>query len=38
MEIEIPLPKKDEQSKVGKMLYNLDNLITLHQRKLIKYK
>ncbi len=32
MEIEIPLPKKDEQSKVGKMLYNLDNLITLHQR------
>ncbi len=33
MEIEILLPKKDEQSKVGKMLYNLDNLITLHQRK-----
>lgn len=33
MEIDIPLPLKDEQTKVGKMLYNLDNLITLHQRE-----
>ena len=31
MEISIPLPSKDEQTKVGKMFYNLDNLITLHQ-------
>ena len=31
MEISIPLPIKDEQTKIGKMLYNLDNLITLHQ-------
>ena len=31
MEISIPLPSKDEQSRVGKLLYDLDNLITLHQ-------
>ena len=33
MEIDIPLPSKDEQAYIGKMLYSLDNLITLHQRK-----
>ncbi len=33
MEIEIPLPSKDEQSKIGELFKNLDNLITLHQRK-----
>ena len=33
MEISIPLPPMDEQTKVGKTLYNLDNLITLHQRE-----
>ena len=33
-EISIILPKsKDEQSKISKYLNNLDNLITLHQRK-----
>lgn len=29
----IPLPDMDEQIKIGKYLTNLDNLITLHQRK-----
>lgn len=33
MEIEIPLPSKDEQSKIGELFNNLDHLITLHQRK-----
>ena len=33
MEIEIPLPSKDEQSKIGELFENLDNLITLHQRE-----
>ena len=32
MEIEIPLPSKDEQSKIGELFKRLDNLITLHQR------
>ena len=27
-----------EQEKIGKLLLNLDNLITLHQRKLDKLK
>ena len=35
MEIEIPLPKKEEQEKIGQLFYRLDSLITLHQRKLI---
>ena len=30
---EIKYPKYEEQKKVGQHLYNLDNLITLHQRK-----
>lgn len=33
MEVEIPVPSLDEQSKVGQYLTSLDNLITLHQRK-----
>lgn len=35
MEIEIPLPEKQEQEKIGQLFYKLDSLITLHQRKLI---
>lgn len=34
MEVEIPVPSLDEQSKVGQYFSNLDKLITLHQRKL----
>lgn len=34
MEISVPLPTIEEQSKIGGFLNNLDNLITLHQRKL----
>lgn len=30
----IPIPHLDEQRKIGKLLTRLDNLITLHQRKL----
>ena len=30
---EVLLPHKDEQKKIGKYLSNIDNLITLHQRK-----
>ena len=33
MEIEIPLPTTEEQRLLGKYFDNLDNLITLHQRK-----
>ena len=33
MEIEIPLPSIREQQLLGKYFDNLDNLITLHQRK-----
>jgi len=33
MEVEIPVPSLDEQSKIGRYFANLDNLITLHQRK-----
>jgi type I restriction enzyme S subunit len=36
MDIEIMLPKLDEQIKLGKFFKQLDNLITLHQRKLEK--
>ena len=32
MEIQIPLPSLLEQKQVGKAFYDLDNLITLHQR------
>ena len=31
MEVEIPVPSLEEQSKVGRYFSNLDNLITLHQ-------
>lgn len=33
MEVSIPVPFLEEQSMVGKYFSNLDNLITLHQRK-----
>ena len=33
MEFKIPL--KNEQTEIGKLFYNLDNLITLHQRFII---
>ena len=33
---EIELPSVDEQQMIGKFFYKLDNLITLHQRKLEK--
>ena len=31
---EVLLPHKDEQKKIGKYLSSIDNLITLHQRKV----
>lgn len=31
--IEYSLPSKEEQRKIGKYMYSLDNLLTLHQRK-----
>ena len=34
----IPVPNKEEQRKIGSFISNLDNLITLHQRKLDKLK
>ena len=34
MEISVPLPNLDEQQKIGDYFCNLDDLITLHQRKL----
>lgn len=34
MEVKISVPSFDEQEKVGSYFSNLDNLITLHQRKL----
>ena len=34
MEIEVYIPTKVEQTIIGQFLYQLDNLITLHQRKL----
>lgn len=33
MDIEIQLPKNKEQESIGKLFYEIDNLITLHQRK-----
>ena len=38
MEVEIPVPSLEEQSKVGRYFSNLDNLITLHQRESGKLK
>ena len=38
MEVEIPVPILDEQSKLGQCFSNLDHLITLHQRKCDKLK
>ena len=35
---EIPIPKIEEQIKISRYLDNLDNLITLHQRKVDKLK
>ncbi|WP_373845572.1 restriction endonuclease subunit S, partial [Clostridium sp.] len=32
-ELEVKVPKLDEQSKIGLVFSNIDNLITLHQRK-----
>ena len=34
----IPYPKQEEQTKIGRIFKHLDNLITLHQRKLEKLK
>ena len=34
MEIEVPIPSMPEQEKIGTCFRNLDNLITLYQRKL----
>ena len=33
MDIEMPIPSIDEQKQIGEYFANLDNLITLHQRK-----
>lgn len=35
---DIPMPSRGEQNKIALCFYNLDNLITLHQRKLEKLK
>lgn len=37
-DLQISIPLEQEQSKIGEFLMNLDNLITLHQRKLEKLK
>ena len=37
MEVEVPIPEMAEQRQVGALFYQLDNIITLHQRKLIDY-
>ena len=34
-ELQILIPKKSEQEKIGQYVQHLDNLITLHQRKLL---
>ena len=36
MEIAVSLPSLDEQKMIGQYFSQLDNLITLHQRKLEK--
>ena len=33
-DFELPLPSQSEQKQIGSLLHGLDNLITLHQRKL----
>ena len=33
MEVEVPVPDKEEQALIGRFFVDLDNLITLHQRK-----
>ncbi len=33
MEIAVPLPRLDEQARIGSFFRDLDALITLHQRK-----
>ena len=38
MEMPIPYPSIEEQKKIGEYFANLDNLITLHQRKCEKLK
>lgn len=35
MEVEVPVPDMDEQRQVGALFYQLDSLITLHQRKCL---
>ena len=35
MNLEIMLPEKTEQAKIGEYIFKLDNLITLHQREYI---
>ena len=37
MEMPIPYPTLEEQKKIGEYFDSLDNLITLHQRKYMKY-
>ena len=37
MEIEIPIPTLEEQKKIGEYFRNIDNLITLHQCKDLKF-
>lgn len=34
MEMTVPIPDNEEQKRVGEFFYAVDNLITLHQRKL----
>ena len=38
MEVEAPVPEMAEQRHVGVLFYQLDNLITLHQRKRPRYR
>ena len=38
MEIKVPIPELAEQERIGGLFRQLDNLITLHQRKLKKMK
>lgn len=38
MEIDISIPDITEQQKIGNLFFNLDNLITLHQRKCDDFK
>jgi type I restriction enzyme S subunit len=36
MEMSVPFPSLDEQKQVGRLFFNLDRLITLHHRELVK--